>query len=194
MPTQEQFKREEAAMAESRKALRETRSSARDAKNEMNAQLQGASSTKERRSIKSQFGSIYDISTTSIAKPTPHPDTGKRNLRDDVQDFVSRERTIEEPESGGSSGLPEFPTNNGNVPDFKGILAWSVTEDEALWLQGTPQSPTDPKAYVDVLGYDPTPSTDNFSLFRMEFLEVIICKDGAPVTGNIFFAENPEQP
>lgn len=156
----------------------------------MDEALRGATSTKERRAIKEEFR--VDTNKASNQTDNQQGVNEDSNQRGD-DDFIPKFNNVENDGSGGS-GLPEFPTNNGNAPDFKGILAWSVAEDEALWLQGTPQSPTDPKSYVDVLGYDPTPSTENFSLFRMEFLEVIMCKDGAPVTGNIFFAENPVQP
>lgn len=92
---------------------------------------------------------------------------------------------------GGGGGLPSFPTDNGNVPDFKGILAWSVTEGEALWLQGDPNAEdSESNPLPQVMIYDPTDGFKDFSLLGMQLLDVVICKDGAPVNGKIFFKED----
>ena len=96
------------------------------------------------------------------------------------------------PDDGGS-GLPEYPGTIPNVPDFKGILAWSVAENEALWLQGDPDlEDGESNPLPQVMFYDPTSRIQNFSLIGMQLLDVVICKDGEPVEGQIFFKESPE--
>ena len=105
MPTQSREEREAAnkASAERNLKLRETRGLARDARKEEKQRLQGASSTKERREIKSEFGNIYDLSTNVYVPKKENEQTGKRNLQDgsDGSDFVGRKQ---EEDSGGGSG------------------------------------------------------------------------------------------
>lgn len=81
------------------RARREIRKQQRAAKKQEKDQLKQARGTRERRKIKEQFdkidegiesGGIYDVDTNTYTPPPPHPDTGKRNLLDDVVDFVPR--------------------------------------------------------------------------------------------------------
>lgn len=172
------------------RATRQSRNASREMKDKMNTALRNATSTKERREIKEEFR----VDTNKASDQTDNQqgvneDSNQRG--DDV--FKPTYDTLGNDSRGGGSGLPEFP---GDAPgiEVKAPLVWDGDEDEARWLKGTTQSVSDPKSYVDVFGYDPTPSSDNFSLYRTEFLEVIMCKDGEPVTGNIFFVEADPQP
>lgn len=135
---------------------------------------------------------IYDISTT------PRDDDNKEGTNERIQndgiDKVTSPLKDDEGGGGTGAGLPEFPSDIPAVPDFKGVLMWSVAEEEALWLNGAPVLASDPKTYLDVLAYQPDPATDNFNLIRYESLEVIICQDGEPVTGSILFEEANPQP
>jgi len=54
--------------------------------------------------IKAKSGGIHDLSTSFIIPPREFPQTGKRDLQDDGQDFVSRDRTVDEGDGGGGGG------------------------------------------------------------------------------------------
>jgi hypothetical protein len=147
---------------------------------------------KEQNRVKSRSGTIgkidlgggvYDLNT----RPDDNKEGTDERIANDGIDTITSPLKDDDDSSSGS-GLPEYP---GDEPsnNVKAPLIWDGNNNEARWLQGTTQSPTDENTYVDVFGYDPEPSSDKYSLFRMEYLEVIICKDGEPVTGNIFFAE-----
>jgi len=90
---------------------------------------------------------------------------------------------------GGGDGLPEFPGEEPSI-EIKAPLIWDDDNNEARWLQGETQDEGDPNAYLDLFAYDPTPSTDTYSLTRFEMLGVIMCKDGSPVEGKILFLED----
>ena len=134
-------------------------------------------------------GGIWDVSTDNYKQEDRNESGQNSNINDDGIDAIGRVAADGGGDSGG--GLPSFPTDNGNVPDFKGILAWSVTEGEALWLQGDPDaedSEGDPLPQVMI--YDPTEGFQDFSLLGMQLLDVVICENGSPVNGKIFFKED----
>lgn len=190
MPSQEDLDIENKNSLSNQRANRSRRSDARATKDKMNAALRGATSTKERREIKKEFR----VDTNKASDQTDNQQGANEDSNQrGGDDFKPKFNNVENDGSGGS-GLPDFPTSNPLLPDFKGILSWSVADGAALWLQGTPVAPTEETPYLDVMVYDPASTVDNFSLTRTEFLEVIICKDGEPVTGNIFFAEATIQP
>jgi hypothetical protein len=185
MPTLEDLKIDNANSLSQQRATRSRRSTSRAAKDKMNDALRNATSTSEKREIKEAFK--VDTNKASSQTDNQQGVNEDSNQRGD-DDFKP---TYNEDSLGGSGdGLPEYPSDIPDVPDFKGILAWSVAEGSALWLQGTPVSPSEEIPYVDVMVYDPTSTVDNFSLQRTEFLSGIICKNGAPINGKIFFVED----
>lgn len=90
---------------------------------------------------------------------------------------------------GGGDGLPEFPGEEPSI-EIKAPLIWDDLNGEARWLQGEKQGAGDPKTYLDLFAYDPSPSTDTYSLNRFELLEGIVCENGAPIAGKILFIED----
>jgi hypothetical protein len=138
-------------------------------------------------------GGIWDVSVDNYKQPDRN-ETGQNNSVNDGQGIDSIGAGGEPSGGGGGgggSGLPEYPGTIPNVPDFKGILAWSVAENEALWLQGDPEAEdSESNPLPQVMFYDPTDGIQNFSLIGMQLLDVVICKDGEPVEGQIFFHED----
>ncbi len=134
-------------------------------------------------------GAVFDVSTNTYSPDLDNQqglddDTNKRG-KDDYEPPPSQEG------GGGGGGLPAFPGDMPNVPDFKGILAWSATEGDALWMQGDNDAQDDEgEPLPQVMIYDPTSGTQNFSLLGAQLLDVIMCQNGDPVEGRIFFAES----
>ena len=120
------------------------------------------------------------------------------NINDDGIDRISSyDPSLADGGGGDGSGLPEFPSDPIPLPDTKGVLVYDEGEGEARWLEGEPES-LDPLALKPFafFGYDPDNSTDDgdrFSLYRLEFLPVIICKNGEPLSGQIPFKEDDQQ-
>lgn len=156
------------------------------------------------------MGNITRISSGSLAKSnkvnqlidklnalenmTVRPGEGEEQPSLVVSDNNSELITAPGGSGGTGGGLPEFPSDVPDVPDFKGVLMWSVAENAPLWLSGEPVAEAEETSYIDVTIYDPDPLVDNFSLKRMEYLDVIICEDGSPVHGKMFFERDDPQP
>lgn len=164
--------------------IRDRRKAERAVKSRRKELLQGATSTSQRRDIK---GGIYDISTTST-------DVDNRQGEGETIDDNSIDSAITHTggiSSSSSGGLPEYPGNAPSI-DIKAPLVWDDINEEARWLVGETQSASDPKTYLDIFGHDPSTSGDIYSLNRYEILDVVICKDGEPVNGQILFFETEE--
>ena len=138
-------------------------------------------------------GSIQDVSTNAPTENTSNrTDVDSDSNQRAVDEFRPRYGVgaLEGGGGGGGSGLPEYP---GTAPSLnvKAPLVWDGNNDEARWLQGETQDPTDTNDYIDVFSYDPLPAFDKFSLTRFELRDGVICENGSPVNVKIMLIETP---
>lgn len=92
---------------------------------------------------------------------------------------------------GGGAGLPEFPGEAPSI-EIKAPLIWDADNEEGRWLQGDTEVYDEDVLAVGLMEHDPNPAVDTFSITYYELLDVIICEDGAPVTGKILFQRDEE--
>lgn len=146
----------------------------------MNDALRGASSTKERREIKEKF----KIDTNKAGNYTDNQMSDKESSNDRGEDNFKP--VYNEDSLGGSGdGLPAFP--NEPSDNVKAVLVWDGDNDEGRWLEGDPDIYEEDVPKRAVLQYNPDPTEDRFELGTYEVFPVVMCKDGAPINGNILF-------
>ena len=192
MPTQAENEAKNKELSAQQQKLRETRGLARDARKEEKQRLQGASSTKERREIKSEFGNIYDLSTNVYVPKKENEQTGKRDLQDgsDGSDFVSRKQEQEEVDSTDgywiyyAGGTTQFIPNSdlGATPDnysiefsvaSGAITGWSANSSATVLWDDVGDSQNE--AYLPLRRGGKDVSAGG------SYRETIVCVSGEPV-------------
>jgi len=196
MPSREEQEWLNAASKSRQQRTRAERVAEKGIRDRERAALGRATSTSQRRAIKEQAdqerkqsGLLQNVDTNAPKETTNNrTDVDSDSNQRGTDDFKPSYNQDSLGGSGGGSGLPEYPGDDPSI-NIKAPLIWDGNNGDARWLTGETVPQNDPNVYFDVFGYDPNPSFDNYSLFRLEVKQVILCVDGEPVTGQILFSE-----